>query len=1177
MVAVMVTTTIVLVAAVPNAASASVESEELVQFGVGEPQFSGLVSIGISPSAPGHLYVTNGNSNRIDEFGPWGQFVGAFGWGVSDGKDELERCSSACLQGIPGSGAGQMSSLLGAAGLTVDPIGDVYVYERLNLRVQKFSPSGEFLLMFGGDVDKTTGADVCTKADVEAGDVCGTGLSGTGPGEFSAETDGDYLATDPAGRIVVGDSGRIQIFDTSGAFQGALPLPHPGSPGALAIDESTGDIYFSYANGPGEPSPDIDKLDGTTGALLGTLEVAWPKGVAVEPDGRVLAIEETNPAESGHSTEPLVLEFGPDGSLLSSCCAAPVIPGNENNVHLKISGIAANTLGDLYVASNADGLESSISGYGPPPTALEPPPLVPPTIESQFASTVGTATATLRASIDPHFWEDTTYYVEYGIGRCVEGGCAEKEPLPPGPRLTGKVTGNPVASAGILLEGLTPSTTYHYRFVSQSTGSGGEYVRGVGGTVGHEGTESTFTTFPTPSGTGPCPNEAARGGPAQGLPDCRAYEMVSPVDKEGGDVGGGFTLLGFPTTLTQSSQTGEAFTYSAYRAFGVPEAAPFTSQYLARRDPQGLWSSKAISASRGGPSIYDIERALENEYKSFSPELTQGWLAHDSDPPLASGAHAGYTNLYRRDLDTGSFEALSTGLEPTEILHPHFVVEFQGASANGQVAVFRANSRLTPDAAHLGERLYQVYQATTSGGLALVSVLPNGSAAATTSSAGTANGQAIDRLQSIQHAVSADGSILYWSAAATNGANGEGRGPLYARLDGATTVVVSANPDTQFEGAARNGQTVIFSFEGNLFSYDLASGKRTLLASEALASPLGMSEDAKRVYFISKADLVAGASTGSPNLYLADDGVTRFVARLTVADANPSTNLYSAAATLPVLHTARSTPDGEVLVFTSTADLTGYDNTDQKSGKSDAEVYRYDIADGGRVACVSCNPSDARPAGREVKMPADGGSLPVAATVPPFENQNYDPRYISTNGSRVYFDSYDALVNGDVNSREDVYEWEAKGEGDCTVARSSYVAASEGCLSLISSGESPEDSEFLDASPDGRDIFFATGQSLVPQDPGSVDVYDARVDGGALPPNGPVSACDRESCQPQIAPPAEPFPSTSTFHGKRDVSKCVKGRRMVQGKKHKPTCTKKKKHKHKKKEKKAKRPRRTGR
>ncbi|HEX5983973.1 MAG TPA: hypothetical protein VFY69_07190, partial [Solirubrobacterales bacterium] len=137
----------------------------------------------------------------------------------------------------------------------------------------------------------------------------------------------------------------------------------------------------------------------------------------------------------------------------------------------------------------------------------------------------------------------------------------------------------------------------------------------------------------------------------------------------------------------------------------------------------------------------------------------------------------------------------------------------------------------------------------------------------------------------------------------------------------------------------------------------------------------------------------------------------------------------------------------------------------------------------------------------------------------------YKPRVLSANGRRVFFDSADALVVGDSNSRPgtgagiaDVYEWEAGGEGTC--------AAAAGCLGLISSGSAADSASFGDASADGSDVFFLTEASLVSADPGSMDLYDARVGGGFPLPPQPIP-CEGDACQ--VLPTAPLDPSIATL------------------------------------------------
>jgi hypothetical protein len=160
------------------------------------------------------------------------------------------------------------------------------------------------------------------------------------------------------------------------------------------------------------------------------------------------------------------------------------------------------------------------------------------------------------------------------------------------------------------------------------------------------------------------------------------------------------------------------------------------------------------------------------------------------------------------------------------------------------------------------------------------------------------------------------------------------------------------------------------------------------------------------------------------------------------------------------------------------------------------------------------------------------------------------------------------LVPRDTNGREDVYEWEAGSAAECEAdGAEAYVPSSGGCLSLISSGESSSDSEFLDADTSGANAFFNTNASLLPQDPGLFDVYDARIGGGfPQPTTSPV--CEGEACQGPANPPNDPTPSSSTFNGFGNVKE-KKPAAKQKKKQNKKKQKKGKKKKHKKGKKKA--------
>ena len=558
--------------------------------------------------------------------------------------------------------------------------------------------------------------------------------------------------------------------------------------------------------------------------------------------------------------------------------------------------------------------------YGPPPNPTLPgcePPEVAPEINAQYATGAEATSATLKALINPNFWPDATYYVEYGTGKCSEGGCTQTQPVPPGSPLTTAVTSEDVETAGVELAGLAPETTYHFRFVSES--SGGGPVRGVGGVIGSDGAEGSFTTYSEPLIARNCPNEALRSqanpNAATGLPfsnslaDCRAYELVSPAQKNGGDVSQGSVARTF-TGPRKSSLDGERATYSSVRPFADPEAAPLVNQYLSVRG-EGGWVPDAISPPRSSLPIWPP--GFTGQFKAFDEDLCEAWLLQDSDLALAPGAPKGVASIYKRDYcDPASAYELLTGVQPPghgegpgEIDPEFYVPNPQGSSADGTHTVFRASAKLTANACAT-PGVFQVYVTSESGPLRLVSALPpekGAQATCTNSTAGTFE-DFVDGFtrSSVVGAISEDGSRVFWTDSLndfTEGFRGLGRGNLYLRenataapspTDGtkcldaakACTIPISESGDARFWAADPEGTAAIYSTEsgnGKLFEYDVEEAQSHLIA-EDIKGVAGISEDATRVYLIST-DVLSGAQqnsegeaagAGSQNLYLYELG-----------------------------------------------------------------------------------------------------------------------------------------------------------------------------------------------------------------------------------------------------------------------------------------------------------------
>lgn len=249
--------------------------------------------------------------------------------------------------------------------------------------------------------------------------------------------------------------------------------------------------------------------------------------------------------------------------------------------------------------------------------------------------------------------------------------------------------------------------------------------------------------------------------------------------------------------------------------------------------------------------------------------------------------------------------------------------------------------------------------------------------------------------------------------------------------------------------------------------------------------------------------------------------------------------------------TSRVSPSGAYLAFMSDSSLTGYDNraaNPEAANKPAEEVFRYSYnAGAGLLTCSSCKASKLRPNAVLDKLATgEGKGLLVdqaqnwlgrwiAANIPGWTGRSvetaiYQSRYLSDSG-RLFFNSSDNLVEADNNKKMDVYEFEGSGEGTCSSAN--------GCVSLISTGESPQESAFLDASVGGNSVFVLTSQQLVKQDIDSgFDIYDARVCTGESPclgtPAEPPAPCaDEAGCKAGAteAPAAPPVPPSASVVG----------------------------------------------
>ena len=576
---------------------------------------------------------------------------------------------------------------------------------------------------------------------------------------------------------------------------------------------------------------------------------------------------------------------------------------------------------------------------------------------------------------------------------------------------------------------------------------------------------------------------ALAAAPAAALPDSRGWELVSPPDKNGVGLDQPETILG--GGAFQAAAQGSAITYTSSASFADPLGSPGASQYLARRSGSG-WANQNLTVAALSGS-YDSSPGAGTPYRLFSSDLAAAVLTNGqrcraesgqcpvANPPLAgSGAPPGYRNYYLRNDDAGSFTALlgSADFAHSTLTSSQLELEFVAATPDLSQIVLSSCAKLTANATEVagsgGEcdpAAQNLYLRSGTGALRLINLLP-----------GDTQGTPGAQIAAQGGAISGDGARVYFTAEPSPGTRN-----LYLRegtqtkqVDGAAEVGGGGSLQT----ASADGSIAFFTKAGFLYRYLAATEATTkLTAAGEVLGVLGASPDGTYLYYL--------AADGLHQWHLGADAK--------IAAAADASNYP------PASGTARVSVDGSVLAFLSAAKLTGFDP------KGVTEVYRYS---GSGLACVSCNQTATKPLGPAMIPGAYANGTALEA---------YKPRALSDSGNRLFFTTKDALVAADTNGDPDVYQWEANGTGSC--------AKAAGCVDLISSGKAEGGGRFIDASADGSDAFFTTDGSLAFNDPGFLDLYDARVGGGFPPP--PISIpCVGDDCQSLPGEPDDPTPGT---------------------------------------------------
>jgi hypothetical protein len=667
------------------------------------------------------------------------------------------------------------------------------------------------------------------------------------------------------------------------------------------------------------------------------------------------------------------------------------------------------------------------------------------------------------------------------------------------------------------------------------------------------------------SGAAPAPSASAT------LPDGRVYEQVSPANKNGNVVK--TALFGL------AAEGGDAVVFLGSGAMGAATSGTL-SDYVARRSSSGWATTSAISGPLGKklnplsgspltlvPS-HDFSRFLfgsgspyvsaepldastsANIFLSEDQEVEPVWVGRPvSQPPTFSPTPAPGSNTYLHDyLIVGGTPELST-------------VYFTYSGT-----LIPQDASRTPNVGNgLGEDTdpWGFYE-WSDGALAEAGVLPNGTldpfGAVPAAIAGQYSfdrriADPFDQAQTLDNEISTGGSSAFFvspdpvASAVANAGECAAHGPctgatpeLYVRKtapDGSkSTVLVSQSQLSGHEGEpAPDGPADVPNAEredvedvepiGASYVYGSPDGSQAFFASVDRLTSAAPSGGSVKEYDFDvntgsltylpgvSAPIVVSANNGSSFLF---ESTSSTPAELDLWSAGPGggqvntiTRLPSAFAggEIPDVSDGRVSADGSVFVFRTDSPLPGgFNNTGNFE-----QVYRYEVSSNS-LGCVSCPPVGVTPSGGvEVSYDNAESGRPNGSNDIPMTT--LDTRVISPDGDRVFFDTPDPLVAQDTNGERDVYEWE------------------NGNVYLISSGKSEDESNVLDSSASGDDVFFTTSSGLAPGDVDEAyDVYDARVPRpGDNPPPSAVP-CQGDVCQ---GPPSVPSllgePASATFIG----------------------------------------------
>jgi hypothetical protein len=413
-----------------------------------------------------------------------------------------------------------------------------------------------------------------------------------------------------------------------------------------------------------------------------------------------------------------------------------------------------------------------------------------------------------------------------------------------------------------------------------------------------------------------CPNAAFLTGASASLPDCRAYELVTPPDKEGARVVGasrvpaGFLAVGVLGDIGNAvAKDGSSVVGASTGAFAGErndELGALASGYYRFQRTADGWTTTPLQPDRGtllgvGTSDFVYEPANEGLAVPRLTLVDENATANEIGPVWEPALGAAPALVDKRELNNFPFAVAGAAAEARRGVT--FTI---GRTTDRWKFDHTINWSKGPpfDETSISPPSLYEYTGTGNEKPILVGVKSGVGNTELESECGTTLGSSGIFInggteeESEFNAVSQDGKTIYFTAAgAADGAECPGREPpaneIFARVEGEKTVAISdpssgdceacdtGTPrDADFQGASSDGSKVFFTSSQpllgsdeseNLYEYDFNARpgqKLARISSGALEANVQgvtrISEDGSHVYFVAQ-----GVITSEPNRSLA--------------------------------------------------------------------------------------------------------------------------------------------------------------------------------------------------------------------------------------------------------------------------------------------------------------------